>query len=38
MAQAIILRTDHELAEQSIFDKAVAIVLDALSLISRLDL
>ena len=35
MTQAIIHHTDHELAEQSIFDKAVAIVLDTLSPTSR---
>ena len=31
MTQAIIPHTDHELAKPSIFDKAVAIVLDTLS-------
>lgn len=35
MTKAITPRTDHELAEQSIFDKAVAIVLDTLSPTSR---
>ena len=35
MTQAIIPHTDHDLAEQSIFDKAVAIVLDTLSPTSR---
>ena len=35
MTQAIIHHTDRELAEQSIFDKAVAIVLDTLSPTSR---
>ena len=35
MTQAITPRTDHDLAEQSIFDKAVAIVLDTLSPTSR---
>ena len=35
MTQTIIPRTDHDLAQQSIFDKAVAIVLDTLSPTSR---
>ena len=35
MPQAITPRTDHDLAEQSIFDNAVAIVLDTLSPTSR---
>ena len=35
MTQAITPHTDHELAEPSIFDKAVAIVLDTLSPTSR---
>ena len=35
MTQAITPHTGHDLAEQSIFDKAVAIVLDTLSPTSR---